>query len=212
MKNFISLLIITFSLLIISNVESKASCSSGYSSNTITMTVGTCDYIVEVCYKCEVTNPGKAYISRFWLVDSSCTNTLDIDIVLGQIYLEISNGSFIYSNLCIDSWYGAPPCGSGYKEFIIIYSYCWQQWYRYNGDINVREYWPCDDNENCEELVKYCFDSDPPPGEIITLSKTSLDPPQSPPCELQWYEITWPSILGNKSDCFILNSVPCGIE
>jgi len=208
MKKLIVSLFLTFTLLIISNNESIAACPSGWSSTTVTMTIGNCDYYIEVCYKCEVTNPGKVKVHRFWLVDSTCNNTLSITQITSQMYNEISTGAFIYANLCPDALYPTPPCEFGTKQFEVMYHYCWQQWYRYNGVSNVREYWPCDDNACCVELIEYCSDN----GTIITTSKTPQDPPQSPPCELYYYEITWPTVLGTKSDCYVLPNVPCGIE
>ncbi len=209
MKKIIFSLIITFTLLILSNVESNGQCASGYSSKTITLTLGNCDYVIDVCYKCEVTNPGSVYIRQITEVDSSCNNALPIDQIIAQAYAEISTGAFIYSNLCIDSWYDAPPCngGTAYKEFEIIFNYCWQIRLRDNGYQHVFEFIPCEDNATCIETLRYCFAN---PG--YTKLTSSYSSAQSPPCELQLNEITLPTISNPLSECFILNSVPCGIE
>jgi hypothetical protein len=208
MKNFISLLIITFALLVMSNVESKGQCASGYSSKTITLTLGNCDYVIDVCYKCEVTNPGSVYIRQITEVDSSCNNALPIDQIIAQAYAEISTGAFIYSNLCIDSWYDAPPCngGTAYKEFEIIFNYCWQIRLGDNG----YEYIPCEDNATCIEKLKYCYNTITQ--EYDKILPSTFSSPQTPPCELEVNEITLPSVLYGVSECFILHSVPCGIE
>ncbi len=209
MTKFIFSLIFTFSLLILSNAESLGQCETGYTSKTMTIQAGNCNYIVEFCYKCQVINPGIVKINKFYLEDSTCNNSLNISLVLGQLYQELSDGAFIYSNFCQDGLYNTPPCDAGYNLFTIKFSYCWQQWYRFNGIENVREYWPCDDNAECEEVIKICWDETEE--EFIT-TRESLTGPQSPPFELQWYEITWPTTINTKSDCFILNMVPCGIE
>lgn len=212
MTKFIFSLIFTFSLLFLSNVESKGQCETGYSSKTVTIQAGNCDYIVEVCYKCELHHPGIVKINKWWQLDSTCINALDIDLVLGQIYQEISDGSFIYANFCTDGLYNTPPCSTGYNEFVIHYAYCWQQWYRHNGVGPVRSYWPCEDNAGCSETIRVCVLNPGPPIVFQTTRNVSLTSPQDPPCELEWYEINWPTVLGTKSDCFILNEVPCGIE
>ncbi len=207
-KLFISL-ILTFTLLILSNIESNGQCETGYTSKTVTIQAGNCEYYVEVCYKCEVHFPGTVRINKFWLVDSTCNNALDIDLVVNTFYITMRDGAFIYSNFCPDGLYNTPPCGGGYNQFEIHYAYCWQQWYRHNGDGPVREYWPCEDNANCTETFKVCREL--PSNKFITYDRI-FTPPQDPPCDLQWYQVTWPSVLGEKSDCFILNHVPCGVE
>jgi hypothetical protein len=211
MKKIILSLILTFTLLILSNVESKGQCETGYTSKTLTIQVGNCDYGVEVCYKCELHHPGTIRMKKFWLIDSNCVNSLDIDIVVNSLYLEISDGSFILTNFCPDGLYNTPPCneqGTSYNEFTFYYAYCWQQWYRSNGVAFVREYWPCEENAGCEERIKVCWDEDE---EEFVTDREVISPPQDPPCELQWFEVTWPTTLG-KSQCFILNTIPCGIE
>lgn len=199
--------LVSFALLIISNVESKGQCETGYTSKTVTIQAGNCDYIVEVCYKCELHHPGIVKINKWWQLDSTCINALDIDLVLGQIYQEISDGAFILTNFCTDGLYNTPPCGSGYNEFKIYHSYCWQQWQRWNGITWVREYWPCEENATCEVIAKVCFNTTTQQFETTY----SYGDPETPPCELEWYEITLPG-RDQKSECFILNSVPCGVE
>lgn len=212
MKKIISFLIITFALLIISNVESKGSCASGFTQDTVTVTIGNCDYLITVCFKCAVTNPGEVYIKSIAEVDSSCNNALPIDQIIDQAYSEISNGSFIYSNLCIDSWYDAGPCDgspTNYSQFIIHFSYCWQIKNRYNGSEYIDDYIPCEDNAECTETLTYCFNAST--GKYDKVLPSTLSSAQTPPCELQFFEITLPGI-GQTSECFIINSVPCGIE
>lgn len=56
MKRILFSLIFTFSLLILSNVESKGQCScpSGYTHTIDTVNInGTCELYVEYCYKCD---------------------------------------------------------------------------------------------------------------------------------------------------------------
>ncbi len=209
-KLFISL-ILTFTLLILSNEESNGQCPSGYSSKVVTIPVGPCDYKVEVCYKCEIHHPGTIKINRIEIVDTSCYSGLNIIQILLQIYTEISTGGFIYSNFCIDSWYDAPPCTeplneSAYSQFIISYSYCWQVRHRHNGIEPIFELIPCEENASCTETIRYCFNG----SDYIKIGSTFSNP-QNPPCSLQFHQITWPSQLDESSECFILNTVPCGI-
>lgn len=211
MKKIILYFIFMISIFVLSNNESLASCPSGFTKDTVTIFAGNCSYYVEICFKCDVTNPGQVKINKIWLVDTTCYNSLNIELVIGQIYSEISTGSFIYSNLCPNALYPTPPCnetGTSYNQFEIIHNYCWQQYYRHNGVGPIREYIPCDDNAVCIETIDYCFDAT---GMEVIVIRRNNSSSQSPPCDLIWNEVTWPTVLGTKSDCFILNSVPCGI-
>lgn len=209
MKKIFLIFLSTFTLLILCNVESKGSCISGYTQDTVTVTIGNCDYKITVCFKCAVTHPGEVCIKGIEEVDSSCINALGIDQIISQAYSEISDGAFIYSNLCYDSWYGAPPCNeenTAYREFNIVFNYCWKVKNRFNGVEYIYDIVPCEENATCTETLKYCFD-DP---DYVKIEPSTLTSPQTPPCDLEFFEITLPD-KDEESDCFILHSVPCGI-
>ena len=194
----------------LTNIRAEATCPTGWSSKTVTLHVGDCDYKLKVCYKCAVSYPGDVYILGIEELDSSCNNILPINQIIEQAYVEISRGAFIYSNLCVGGLHNAPPCdgdpSSVYSTMNIHWNYCWQVWYRHNGIEPIYEIIPCEDNAECIETIKFCWNGT----DYTKVGASSFSTPQTPPCSLEYNQITYPTILNQKSGCFILHSVPCG--
>ena len=197
-------------MLIITNINVEASCPPGFTQTTVRLTIAGCDYDVEVCYKCGVTYPGEIIINWVTEVDHSCNNFLSIEQIIQQAKVEISSAQFIYSNLCVGGGYMNPPCnelGTSYAVFTIPHKYCWSvQWIYYFGEMVLR-YTPCDENAECNETIGYCWN-----GTGYDKVYSHFTGPQSPPCELEAHEITIPPYPYGPSECFILLTVPCGIE
>ena len=195
----------------LTNTESKGQCEPGYTAKTVTLHVGDCDYIVDICYKCYASSPGAVKVNSITLVDPNCNNSVNIDFVTWMIYQEISTGAFIYSNLCPGGINEVPPCTTEYYNnpyFEVTYYYCWQKWLRFDGTNYYRMYVPCDENAECIERVYYCWDN---VNQKINFVKEIKSAPQNPPCNLEWFQVPWPTTPNTKSDCFIIHNVPCGI-
>jgi hypothetical protein len=166
MKNFISFIIITFTLLILSNVVSKGQCQSGYTQQIITLNIGGCNYDIELCYKCSVTDPGEVIINSVIKEPTVpyCSGWDFVDVVnYANAYL--TSGQFIYSMLCL--WTDIPPCETQRSSKIIKYKMplCWKELndYNYYHEHTIKAI-PCN-SDYCEVSVKYCKNAQ---GEMIT--------------------------------------------
>lgn len=205
MKKIILSLIITFTILILSNNESIAQCPSGFTLKTVTLTIGPCDYDIQLCYKCGITNPGEVTIVDIKLKDNSCT-PLPLEQVFDGIYASISNYQFIYTELCPS--YNAPDCDDQSDVYIINHWNCWEaELVEYFGDTTY-VYRPCNYDSYCKEYAKFCWD---PISE--TYIKTYHDIVQigEPNCDdTEIWEVTLPTQLNQVSDCFIYRNTPCG--
>ncbi len=158
MKNFISLLIITFSLLIISNVENYASCPTGFTSKVVTVPYLGCTYTFEICYKCDVTAPGPVIMfdETYQRISQNCTSN-DWDEAIPALREYISSGQFVFNELCF--WGDPGPCDvqfplePDYVYMTYKYYFCFEE---YDGPDKVR---PCDLDNYCEVTWKYCANS-----------------------------------------------------
>jgi hypothetical protein len=147
-------LILLVSLTFLLSYTEAFSCPVGYTSVTKVVTVGDCDYSVDICVKCPTGPvPGKITFTSFTLTNPSCNNSLDINQVFDGIKLAISNFTFI-QDLCVQLQ--APPCNQA--QLITFYWYnCW-----YEEKINYFEedhivYRACDYDTYCEVVKRYCW-------------------------------------------------------
>ncbi len=198
MKNFISLLIITFSLLIISNVGSKASCPTGYSTKVVTGMYQGCTYKFEVCYKCDPTAPGPVILfdETFERI-FSCPNPPDWDDVINHFREYVSSAQFVFNELCLwndpDERCDGDP--ANWTTITMQFRYCFEE---YDGPDKVR---PCNFNDYCEVTYKYCLNpgnSQSPIARILGSATPVGTIPTLEDCP----------VFGNHDDgCFMVNTI-----
>jgi len=206
MKKIIFSLIITFTILILSNVESNGQCPSGFTLKTVTLTIGPCDYDVRLCYKCGLANPGEVSIVDITLKDDSCT-PLPLEQVFDGIYATLNNYQFIYNELCTS--YSVPNCPNLSDIFTVKWWCCWEvERVEYFGEETYK-YRPCNYDSYCIEYLQFCWDAIE---EVYEQHYYDIVSFGSPDCdETEVWEITLPTQLNQTSECFIYRNTPCGI-
>ncbi len=193
-------IIFVMSFTMQSNIA-EADCPTGFNMTTKTITIGNCDYEVEICYSCGFTHPGDVLIGAFWQVNPNCTNSLTISQILDALYAHIYNYSFILSELCP---YGI-PCEEGWSEHEIHHWLCWKiQKINHLGE-EILKYSPCDYDNACIEYTKMCYDWGTQTGHKETIGYSMQG---SLNCTLEAWEITIPQQVGEVSECFI-NHTEC---
>lgn len=147
MKKIIFSLIITFTLLILSNVKSNGQCPPGWSTKTVSIPYAGCVYQIEICYQCLVTHPGPVYINKIERVVGPCAPSNWGDAI-PYLMDYISSAQFVFNELCI--WTKPGPCPDNSFTSTFKYYYCFEE---YDGPDKVR---PCDIEVYCEVTYSYC--------------------------------------------------------
>ncbi len=197
-KIFISI-ILTFALLILSNVESNGQCETGYTSQTITTNIGGCDYVVKFCYKCpEPTShwpDGDGYIVPIEYTkiptDPPCENGMNHEEIHTYLYNFMHTGQFIWYFTCLYHNQAIPPCGGDENESRIMYHVLWANCWK----LDHTEVYgspttgmvPCG-TSSCRTYTSYCFHNGNL--EIVQQSNNPEGPP--PNCPL----ISGPIVFG----------------
>ncbi len=114
MKNFISLLIITFSLLIISTAESYAQCTSCPNNSTptafpITLASG-CEAYVHYCFDCSPTGHPIAQFCMIAIPRDNACNGITINSEFFKVIREKMMEDL--SSICSNVWGTPPPCST----------------------------------------------------------------------------------------------------
>ena len=173
-------LILLVSLTFLLSFVEAFSCPEGYTSVTRVVTVGDCDYSVDICVKCPTGPvPGFATFTSFRLTDPDCNNSLDINQVFDGIKLAIMNYIFIW-DLC--DQLQAPPCEQGQQQVTFKWYNCW-----YKEKINYFEedyivYNACDYDTYCEVVIQYCYD-----GDVLIPTPISVTQVGNPTCPWEYY-------------------------
>ncbi|MBP7215544.1 MAG: hypothetical protein KBA52_07910 [Candidatus Kapabacteria bacterium] len=151
--NIFAILLASIMLLVYNDATA---CPTGYTSITKTITVGDCDYNVDLCVKCPTGPvPGFITFTGFRLSNPNCENSLDINQVFEGIKAQISNHIFIW-NLCAELQ--APPCNEGWSSPITFYwFFCWNKEKVSYFEEDYIVYNACDYDNYCEETYVYCW-------------------------------------------------------
>jgi hypothetical protein len=148
MKKIVFSLIVTFTVLILSNNESIAQCPPGWSTKTVSIPYAGCVYQIEICYQCLVTHPGPVYINKIERVVGPCAPSNWGDAI-PYLLDYISSAQFVFNDLCL--WFTPEPCeNENYVYMTYKYYFCFEE---YDGPDKVRA---CDTDNYCEVRYKYC--------------------------------------------------------
>ena len=197
---FVALFLLSFGM----KSEAVGQCPSGWSSTTVTMSVGSCNYDVQICYKCGLAYPGEATIVGLTLLPSSppCT-PLPINTVIQQLYSQMSTYNFFLSNLC-PYMSTVPPCPEGSEEVKIYHNICWKKKKIIYFGEETFYYTPCS-SDVCVETFKWCTEL--PSMNVIKIPISTVPNYTTISCTLEGHEITEPVNVGDESECFIYHSL-----
>ncbi len=195
-------LIIVIGIITMFNLNSNlsAQCPSGSTHHVDTLTVGGCDYIIDMCVNCTVTHPGTVTFNSITPIDSSCVSSLTPEQQIKQVMTQTENWAYMYFGVCAS---GAPPCDVEEKRIDFNYPICWVVVY---DSVNQRNwYYSCDD-AYCRVTYDICMEM---PG--MTLKKTLISATQVnfPPSCLgtEGSDINFPTTHNGESECFTLHTL-----
>jgi len=200
MKINIVLLLILTSLTFFFSLNKSFSCPAGYTSITQVVTVGDCDYSVDLCVKCPTGPvPGFITFTGFRLTNPNCNNSLNIQQVFHGIINQISVFPFI-QQLCAQLQ--APPCPSA-TSITFRYPIClFKEKIRYF-DNDYIVFYTCDNSAFCEDTWKYCWMGN----EFI---KEHVSGPYLYGlinCELEFWDVPNPVKYNEPTECFKLHTI-----
>lgn len=156
MKRIFLSFLVTFALMIMTNVESMAQCQSGYTNKKVQLTIAGCNYEVEICYQCGVHNAGEVYIIGVTLLPNQSCTALPLNDFIDQLYNIVNTYQFIYLNLCT-SLPQLAPCPDQSEQVITYIAKCWEvELIEYFSDTTY-VYRPCDDTPYCKEVSSWCY-------------------------------------------------------
>jgi hypothetical protein len=145
-------------MFVMFNSEARAS-GTFTNSTTFSLTVGGCDYDLEVGFECNITAPfpGEFTITKFTLSDPSCTSTLSASEIARALYDKISDNAPLYLTGC--DYDPIPPCNTYGINWISYESFCMKIYMEGPNLI----YESCDWDEGyCATEFEYCFN-----GQIV---------------------------------------------
>ena len=144
-------------VFILSNIllveETKAQCPPGYNYlQSVPMTLGTCDYFVDICTKCSPFGAahGYALIRNIKVQDPTCFNNLTFSEIIEEFNRQVLE-TYYYSYLFPDP---IPPCKEGWYEITIETPMCWKI-SNINGNMVLEV---CEDSPTCNVTYRICND------------------------------------------------------
>lgn len=197
MKKYMIILFVISSIAFLMSLNKSYSCPTGYTSITKVITVGDCDYSIDICVKCPTGPvPGTITFTGFRLTNPNCNNSLTIDQVFNGIKAAIMNWVFI-QDLCAQLQ--APPC----NQAVVITFYWYNCWNKekvnyFDGDYIV--YQTCDYDSYCEVKKKYCWNGNDFTAETISITQFG-----APNCPCNYPPD--PTEYNQPTECFRINTV-----
>jgi hypothetical protein len=163
-KIFLSALL--FVMLISMSVEkAEATCPTGFTEYTQTITYGGCEWTVIFCVKCGITNPyNEVWIQQF-SIQYGC---YDYFMSHSQEVIDAiaANVTVLSADICGIK----PPCGSGIRYTYVYVATCWQNMHVVNSTENYFVQRFCSDLEFCKSTYSTCWDySVTPAVPVLTL-------------------------------------------
>jgi len=208
MRFFKIILSCTLYLLIVSGIQSEAkgSCPDGYNQTFKQMTIGDCDYIVEICYKCYFVSYEAAVVITSIKMEippppeEPCEQDPPMSWaeIVDEVYDVVHQPGYIIDILCEGEH---PPCPNEGYEVIIDHNICWRK-YNDNGLINLVS---CPTETGvCRSTYFFCWDY------VLGVWQHNLidGPDEEGDVDCTTTEPDDPT-NGNYSTCFRLGNTPC---
>lgn len=162
MKNFISLLIITFSLLILSNEESDAQCTSCPAGSTptsfpITLATG-CVAYVHYCFDCA---PSGHPIAKICMVSIPRVSACSGILIDSQFWIDIRREMMKdLVTICSNAWGSVPPCSTSTRYSLEIVSTECMEVIDHPTDPGLLVLKPCDLEPGfCSKEYEVCWEN-----------------------------------------------------
>ena len=133
-----------------------STCPNGSQTAIRYLTVGGCEYKVEICYTCNLTSPNNVEIFSFAKTNPSCDPGMNIN----QVYENLNNQ--IHTSIFLNELCGLPgPCDQypGGMWWTFAEDMCWQKELIQYNNQNIIIYFPCNlVNVICYENHRICWD------------------------------------------------------
>lgn len=195
---FVALGVTLFLLTVGMKSEAEATCPLGFTSYIDTISVGGCDYIVDMCVECTVTRPGRVTINTITPLDTSCLSMLTPDQKINQVLSHISNWAYVWFDACSKV---VPPCNESSKRITFDYPLCWAvEW----DSINARYWYSSCDFSVCSITYDYCMLM---PEMIVQRTVVGHSQTGIPSCTLEGHQVDLPDEFNPVTECFILHTV-----
>ena len=156
--------ILLLAMFVMFNSEARAGVKK-----TVIISVGGCQYSVDIDYACNPPGPGTMFwsVEEIRKIDSNCVGTLSPSEVPYAISMEIRNNLDYYLWECTAS--GIAPCSLGQTKVKSIEYTCWTLW----GGVTLTA---CGNSKQCVTITEYCFDGT----DLIEGSSTTTGAPSTP--------------------------------
>ena len=150
----IILVFILSNILLVEETKAGLDCQAlGYNQTSVSMTVGGCDLIADVCYLCPPTgiSGGSFILANLKFQPTDCIPIIPINEVIEEIYNQLY--SFYYINIICPN--PIPPCDEfDRKEIEVKVPICW----KIVNEQGEYLYVPCEDTAYCKYIIKLCRD------------------------------------------------------
>jgi hypothetical protein len=199
----IAILLISFFGMNLEESKGQNPCPTGFSTDSLRINAGGCEYDIWVCYECNPTNGQSAvFIRHYAEVDTNCSGGLTEQQKLNNInnWLKNPNNNRQFCDKTL------PPCGVSTMQVAIYEPICWYYVY-----LAGRVYTAiCLENEAyCLTVYEYCYN----PLTLQITTTISYGPSISgfPNCTIESLEIDKDTINENNpySDCFHFEDNTC---
>lgn len=199
MKKIVFSLIVTFTVLILSNNESIAQCTSCPGNTTptafaITLKTG-CTAYIHYCYDCAPTGNPIAQFCMISLPNNPNCNGITID---AQFWKDVRDSMMInLATNCSNIWGQVPPCStSTFQSLEIVVANCMEVIEDPN-DAEIILIRPCDAEPGlCSKEYEVCWDGDE---WVSTVTSVNFEPGECDylPFELDIYSLpSWCTSVG----------------
>ncbi len=182
----------------LNQADSTIICAVG-NYHSIIITLGGCQYKVEMCHKCLVSHPGTTYVKRISpLPGQNCAPINPGDLIHQATEFLVNNPQFIWNSLC-----PGPQPGPGYDCYspfthVWFYSKCWKNEWMIVNNEQIPFVTACEGSSYCERIVEYCQENN-----TIIIKKETYTTHSGTDCEKQWFEELAPG------ECYIYPYYPC---
>lgn len=204
MKKYLLLVVSFLMFASISEGQGQSTCTSPWTTMIEIVTVGGCNYEVELCVWCAPAYPGEVKVIKIRNA-GPCSSTLDQNQITQGIITQLMNPYSLWFNLCNNN---LPPCKNS-PPFIVTVDLpiCWKVKLVYQ-DLqdttnNVYLSFPCDDDAFCRVENKYCKDKY---GVKHHTEGNYLGFYFPYECDIEGYNLVMPTVLNGESDCYILHT------
>ena len=141
-------------ILIPSGKLLSITCPPNFTAKTDTLTIGGCDYVIDLCFKCATINDSNEVIlKKYRKIYRNCTESpaMTEQQVFDEIINQITQAYYIRYELCNCN---VPPCNEGGLTFYFYSNVCWYKYY--DSEFNTAIVEQCG-NAYCLKKYRLCW-------------------------------------------------------